>query len=125
MITFKQTGKFRHVEGFFKRVLNSNNRKILEKYGKEGVSVLESVTPIDSGLTAGSWGYDIHTSRNSLSLYWTNSNMVNGTPIVILLQYGHGLKQGGFVQGKDFINPAIRPIFDKIANELWREVTNQ
>lgn len=103
---------------------NINIRTILEKYGREGVSALSASTPIRTGTTANSWGYVITTNRNGYSIKWTNSNVVGGVPVAILLQYGHGTGTGGYVQGRDFINPAMQPIFDKLAEEAWREVTN-
>ena len=96
---------------------------ILEKYAKEGVNALAEGTPIDSGETANSWNYEIRATRNGAVIYWTNSNIVNGVPIAMILQYGHGTRNGGYVQGIDYINPALQPIFDKMSNEVWREVT--
>lgn len=122
MITFKHRGNFDLTEKFFRGLKDKKYRPIFEKYGREGIRVLSSATPKDSGLTANSWDYQILTKRNGFDIYWTNSNMVDGIPIVILLQYGHGTKSGSFVEGKDFINPAIKPIFDKIAENLWKEV---
>ena len=89
-----------------------------------GVSALESATPVDSGLTASSWDYEIHQSRNSAKIVWTNSNINQGVPIAIILQYGHGTRNGGYVQGRDYINPAIKPVFDRIAEGVWKEVTS-
>ena len=123
MIVIKQSGSFKNTERFLSRESKLNVRNVLERYGKQGVAALASATPVDSGLTANSWGYEVHVSKNSYSIVWTNSNIVNGVPIAILLQYGHATKNGGYVQGRDYINPAIRPIFDRIAEELWKEVT--
>ena len=123
MIVIKQSGSFKNTERFLSRASKLNVRNVLERYGKQGVAALASATPVDSGLTANSWGYEVHVSKNSYSIVWTNSNIVNGVPIAILLQYGHATKNGGYVQGRDYINPAIRPIFDRIAEELWKEVT--
>lgn len=95
---------------------------ILEKYAKLGVSVLSSATPVDSSLTSQSWGYEVKVENGSYSITWTNSNVQNGVPVVILLQYGHATKNGGYVQGYDFINPSLRPVFDQLSNELWKEV---
>jgi hypothetical protein len=97
--------------------------KILDRYGKEGVAALASATPSDSGLTARSWYYKITEAKGSIELSFHNSNIQNGVPIAVILQYGHGTGTGGWVQGRDYINPAIQPIFDKIANDAWREVT--
>lgn len=124
MVVIKQTGNFNNTDRFLSQSVKTNYRNILDRYGREGVEALASATPIDSGLTADSWGYEISISpRGSYQISWTNSNVVDGTPVVILLQYGHGTKNGGYVQGQDFINPAIRPIFDKIATDVWKEVT--
>ena len=98
--------------------------KILEKYGQMGVSALASATPIDSGTTAESWGYEISIGKEEATIYWTNTNQNKGVYIAVILQYGHGTGTGGYVQGVDYINPAIRPVFDKIAEEAWMEVIN-
>ena len=95
----------------------------LDKNGREGVAALASATPVDSGLTASSWYYEIVNRIGSAKITFYNSNIQNGVPIAIILQYGHGTRNGGWVQGRDYINPAIQPIFDKIANEAWKEVT--
>lgn len=124
MITFKHKGDFKHTENFFQRVRNAGFLKNLDKYGSEGVAALASATPIDSGKTAASWGYEIkRNSEGSYSIVWTNSNINNGVLIAVLIQYGHGTRNGAYVQGRDYINPAIRPIFDRIAENAWREVT--
>jgi len=99
-----------------------NYTAILERYGQEGVRALALNTPLDSGLTAVSWKYEIHREGTSLSIMWTNSNVVNGVPIAIIIQYGHATRNGGYVQGRDYINPALRHIFDKMANTMWEEV---
>ena len=96
----------------------------LDKYGQEGVAALASATPVDSGETANSWYYKIERTKGSVKIVFCNSNIQNGVPIAIILQYGHGTRNGGWVEGRDYINPAIQPIFDKITNEMWREVTN-
>jgi hypothetical protein len=95
----------------------------LDRYGREGVVALASATPIDSGHTANSWYYEITRVPGSVIINFSNSNVQNGVPIAIILQYGHGTGTGGWVQGRDYINPAIQPVFDRIANEAWREVT--
>ena len=97
----------------------------LDKYGREGVAALASATPVDSGLTARSWHYKIENRKGSVAISFYNSNVQNGVPIAVILQYGHGTGTGGWVAGRDYINPAIQPVFDKIANEAWREVTAQ
>lgn len=123
MIVFKQRGDFKNTEKFLKKVTKAEYLHVLEKYGREGVTALALATPVDSGLTSSSWDYEIHSSASSFTIYWTNSNIVEGVLIAVILQYGHGTRNGGYVQGHDYINPAIRPIFDKIADEAWREVT--
>jgi len=123
MIVFKHRGNFNKIEKFLTNATKANYLSILQKYGQEGVASLALATPIDSGLTASSWGYEITNSGRSYTLSWTNSNVVDGVPIAIILQYGHGTGNGGYVQGRDYINPAIRPILDKIADEAWKEVT--
>lgn len=98
---------------------------MLQKYGREGVRALSSATPIDSGKTANSWDYEIKQYQGGARISWTNSNVVDGVPIAIILQYGHGTRNGGYVQGRDYINPAIQPIFDKLAKDVWEEVTTK
>ena len=124
MIVVKQSGNFNNTERFLKGAKKLHIEKILDRFGKEGVRAFASATPVDSGLTANSWGYDVSVSRGSYSITWTNTNVVNGVPIAIILQYGHGTGTGGYVQGRDYINPAIKPIFDMIANAIWQEVVN-
>lgn len=123
MIVIKHSGNFKNTENFLNRMAKSDIFRCLEKYGQEGVAALSAATPVDTGLTASSWNYEIRKSKGSYSISWTNSNVLNGVPIAIILQYGHGTGTGGYVQGRDYINPAIQPIFDKIAEEAWREVT--
>jgi len=124
LITFKQKGDFSKTEAFLRKAKSLNFRSILDKYGAQGVSALEQATPKDSGVTANSWRYDIATKRSGFSIVWSNSSMNGGIPIVILLQYGHGTRGGTFVRGRDFINPTMKPIFDDISANLWKEVTN-
>lgn len=120
----KVIGDLKPTKQFLKSMSNENYLSILNTYGAKGVVALESATPVDSGITAGSWGYTVDTSvKGKASIQWYNSHITKtGTPIAILLQYGHGTGTGGYVQGKDFINPAIRPIFDDIAEEVWKVV---
>ncbi len=124
MIRFRHRGNFNNTERFFAKAPKINFRTILEKYAISGVDALSSATPIDSGLTKDSWGYEIITSSRSSSIIWTNSHIVDGVPIAVILQYGHGTRNGGYVQGRDYINPAIKPIFDKLAEDAWKEVTS-
>lgn len=122
MVVFKHTGDFGSTKKFLKEVRSKRYRDILEKYGKEGVSALASVTPVDTGKTAASWDYEIVETNGAVSIYWKNSNIYRGIPIALIIQYGHATKSGGYVQGRDYINPAIRPIFDRMSEELWKEV---
>lgn len=123
MVVFKQKGNFEKTETFFKKVQKRDYFSRVSDLAKHGVSALESVTPVKTGLTASSWNYEIEIKDGKTSIFWTNSNTLpDGTPIVILLQYGHATGTGGYVQGRDFINPAIRPIFDEISNQVWKEV---
>lgn len=123
MITFKHKGDFSKTTKFLERAKSSLKLGMLDKYGKEGVAALSAATPVDTGLTASSWDYEIKNTQGSTTITFTNSNIQNGVPIAIILQYGHGTRNGGWVQGRDYINPAIQPIFDKIVKEAWREVT--
>lgn len=123
MITLKQKGDFSKLTSYLEKVKHAVKLSTLDKYGKEGVAALSSATPVDSGLTASSWYYELTNKNGSITIEFKNSNIQNGVPIAIILQYGHGTRNGGWVEGRDYINPAIQPIFDKITNEAWREVT--
>ena len=123
MISFEHKGDFKKTLTFLERASRLSVDSVLHRYGREGVNALSQATPVNTGQTAGSWNYEIENVNGSYSIYWTNSNQTSGVPIVILLQYGHGTRGGGYVQGRDFINPAIKPIFDNIADKVWREVT--
>ncbi len=122
MISFRQKGDFSKLTRFLEKAKNAVHIGVLDKYGREGVAALASATPVDSGLTASSWSYEIENKNGSIKIQFNNSNIQNGIPIAIILQYGHGTGSGGWVEGKDYINPAIQPIFDRIADEAWREV---
>ena len=124
MISFRQKGDFSKLNRYLEKVKASARLSILDKYGREGVAALASVTPIDSGKTASSWYYKIDHQNGSASISFYNSNINEGVPIAIILQYGHGTGNGGWVEGRDYINPAIQPIFDKIADDAWKEVSN-
>ena len=123
MISFRQKGDFSNLTNFLERAKNVIRIGDLDKYGKAGVAALSSATPVDTGLTASSWSYEIENKNGSVIIIFKNSNIQNGVPIAIILQYGHGTRNGGWVQGRDYINPAIQPIFDEIANNAWKEVT--
>lgn len=123
MISFRHKGDFSKVTRYLERVKHAARLSILDKYGREGVAALASATPTDTGLTAASWYYKVEHTNGSATISFHNSNIQSGVPIAIILQYGHGTGTGGWVQGRDYINPAIQPIFDRIVNDAWREVT--
>lgn len=124
MITFTQKGSFKNTERYLAKLKSEQAFAILSKYGAIGVAALASATPKLTGEAAGSWGFTIKQGSGYHSIRWHNTHYVAGAPLVVLLQYGHGTGTGGYVQGRDFINPAMRPIFEKIANEVWKEVTS-
>lgn len=123
MISFRQKGDFSKLTRFLEKSKEAVRLGDLDKYGREGVAALASATPVDSGLTANSWYYKIENKNGSAKISFYNSNIQNGVPVAIIIQYGHGTKNGGWVQGVDYINPAIQPIFIKIADSAWKEVT--
>lgn len=123
MVSFRHKGSFSKVTRYFEKASNAARLVDLDKYGREGVAALASATPVDSGETANSWYYEITRKSGTVTVSFFNSNIQNGVPIAIILQYGHGTRNGGWVEGRDYINPAIQPIFDKIADSAWREVT--
>lgn len=123
MITFKQKGDFKKLDNFFERAKNLAHIGILDRYGRAGVDALRYATPVDSGETASSWYYKVEHGHGTATIGFYNSNINDGVPIAIILQYGHGTGTGGWVQGRDYINPAIQPIFDQIADDAWKEIT--
>ena len=123
MITFRSKGDFSKATSYFEKLKEISKVSDLDKYGREGVAALASATPKKTGKTAASWTYEIERQNGSVSINFGNSNVNKGVQIAIILQYGHGTGTGGWVQGRDYINPAIQPIFDKIAEEAWKEVT--
>lgn len=123
MVSFRHKGDFSKFTRFLEKAKNSVRMGDLDRYGREGVAALASATPVDTGRTASSWSYRIERNNGTTVISFLNSNIQNGVPIAVILQYGHGTNNGGWVQGRDYINPAIRPIFDRIANDAWREVT--
>lgn len=123
MISFRQKGDFSKLSRYFERVKEAAKIDVLDRYGQEGVAALASATPVDSGKTANSWYYEIKRQNGLVSIEFKNANINKGVNIAIILQYGHGTGTGGWVQGRDYINPAIQPIFDKIADDAWKEVT--
>lgn len=122
MISFRHKGNFSKATRYFERIKGAVKLKTFEKYGSQGVAALAAATPVRTGLTARSWYYEIKNNNGRVTISFNNSNIQNGVPIAIILQYGHGTRNGGWVQGRDYINPAIQPVFDKIANDAWQEV---
>lgn len=123
MISFRHKGDFAKTARYLEKANKGAKLSVLDKYGREGVAALASATPIESGKTANSWYYEIERGAQSASITFLNSNVNKGVPIAIILQYGHGTGTGGWVEGRDYINPAIQPIFDRLADEAWEEVT--
>ena len=123
MISFRQKGDFSKTMQFLVKAKKGVKLSDLDKYGREGVAALASATPVDTGETANSWYYEIVHENGTITITFNNSHIQNGVPIAVILQYGHGTGTGGWVEGRDYINPAIQPIFDKIAENAWREVT--
>lgn len=124
MIRFVQKGNFNKTTNFLEFLKKQQFLKSLDKYGRQGVEALRSATPKDTGLTANSWDYKIERRPDQVTITWTNSNIVKGVPIAIILDYGHGTGTGGYVKGRHYISPAIQPVFDEIAANAWKEVTN-
>lgn len=123
VVTFKHKGNFELTSNLFKRITEKKElQKVLKKYGEEGVRALASATPKDTGKTAESWYYEIVANKRRTTIIFKNSNIIDYVSIAVILQYGHATKNGGWVEGRDYINPAIQPIFDRIANESWKEV---
>ena len=124
MITFRSKGDFSKTIRYLEKVKNAKMNSIFDKYGQDGVAALASATPVDSGETANSWNYKLEIQNGSATISFYNTHVNQGVPIAIIIQYGHGTGTGGWVKGRDYINPAIQPIFDKIVNEAWKEVTS-
>jgi hypothetical protein len=122
MITVEVSGSFDHLERFLKNVSKLDISGILHSSGQEGVNALSRATPIETGLAAHSWRYEVKSNGGHYEIAWLNGDIENGFNVIIALQYGHGTGTGGFVQGRDFINPAIKPVFDKIADQVWKAV---
>lgn len=122
MVSIRQKGDFKQTEKFLKKSFGTNWRSVLERYGRLGVEALSARTPVDTGTTASSWEYQIVQNKDGYSIVWNNLNIVNHVNIALILQYGHHTKNKGWVEGIDYINPALKPIFDKLANEAWKEV---
>lgn len=124
MIKITHKGDLTKTKTFLTKASQRKYLDILSKYGEKGVSALSAATPVDSGLTAKSWSYSIELTSSGASITWSNSNVVKGVNIAVILQYGHGTGTGGYVAGRDYINPAMRDIFDQIATDAWEEVTS-
>lgn len=124
MFSVESHGSFNKTQSFLTNLGKIDITRILHSKGQEGVTALESVTPHDTGLAATSWYYEVSGSRNGFQIAWLNSDVENGFPVVIMLQYGYGTGTGGYVQGRNFINPAIQPIFDQISEDVWKAVTS-
>lgn len=123
MITIRQRGDFKKTEKLLKKSLGRDYRAVLDKYGQKGVMALAAATPVESGETAALWDYEIIQNGSSISIVWKNYNINKGVNIAVILQYGHATRNGGWVEGRDYINPALRPIFDELADAAWKEVT--
>lgn len=123
MVSFTHRGSLDRTERFLKNIDSGRIFDVIKPYAERGVQALSAATPIDTGKTAASWSYTIEVTPNQIIVHWVNSNRVDGVPIALVLQYGHGTRFGGYVQGRDYINPAIRPIFDQMEQAVWREVT--
>lgn len=124
MLQIVTSGSFNHTDSFLQRMSKGDIFRSLDTYAQEGVEALASATPTSTGLTAALWSYEITNDGRTFTIAWTNGHVVNGVNVAILLQYGHGTGTGGYVQGRDYINPAIEPIFDKIASDVWKLVTS-
>ena len=122
MIQIRQKGDFKKLTSFLERAKEGLDIGVLDKYGRKGVAALSSATPVDTGLTASSWFYKIENKNGVVKIEFHNSNIQNGVPIAVILQYGHGTRNGGYVAGRDYINPAIQPVFDELAKNAWKEV---
>lgn len=124
MLTFVSTGDFSRTDRFLAAIGKLDISGVLSSYGQRGVDALQHATPTESGLTAESWGYEVARSHSGWTITWFNTHVVAGVPIAVILQYGHGTGTGGYVQGRDYINPALQPIFDEIASGAWKAVTS-
>lgn len=124
MLYVTSKGDFSKTQRFLSKLAKPNIIERLKAYGSMGVDALAAATPKDSGKTSGSWGYEVKQSGKTYSIVWTNTNVVNGVPIAVILQYGHGTGTGGYVKGRDYINPAIQPIMNRIAEDVWKVVAS-
>jgi hypothetical protein len=124
MIRVSSSGSFRKTMTFLDRLRNGDIYRELDQYGRLGVQALSAATPQDTGKTAASWTYSVRRSRGGVTIAWDNTNGQGQTKVAVLIQYGHGTGTGGYVSGRDYINPTMRPVFDQIAQDVWRKVTN-
>lgn len=124
MINISHSGNFDNITRFLEKMSKRDAMSILHKYGKKGIELLRESTPMDTGETANSWGYEVVNENGRYRIYWTNDNVHDGVYIAIILQYGHATKNGGYVEGIDYINPALEEVFNEMAEELWKEVVN-
>lgn len=124
MFSFVVTRSGKRTEDFLRKLQRNDIYKSLDSAAKMGVNALASASPKESGLASDSWGYEIERSGSSVTITWTNNDVENGFPVAIMLQYGYGTGTGGYVQGRDYINPAMRPVFDNIADKVWKVVTS-
>ena len=123
LVVMKQSGSLKNFEGFLYKNRKRRLYQLLNEYGKQGVELLRDATPVDTGKTATGWDYEIEVNSQGISLYWVNNNVNEGVPIDILIQYGHATRNGSYVQGVDYINSALRPLFESMATKLWKEVS--
>lgn len=123
-ISFTTEGSFDKTEKFLQKIQQMQFDTILQSAAQRGVAALSRATPKDSGLSANSWSFEIQKSRTGIVIGWKNSDVENGFPVALMIQYGHGTGTGGYVQGRDYINPAMRPTFDEIAETVWKAVTS-
>ena len=124
MIGRSSSGSFAKTTKFLETLQSGKIFHNLEHYGRVGVDALSRATPLETGKAANSWTYQVTRSKGRVSIFWVNTNVEGGVNVAVILQYGHGTGTGGYVQGRDYINPAIRPVFDKILDDVWRQVTN-
>lgn len=124
-ITFEQKGDYSKTTKWLNKIAHSVGLSYLDKYGREGVKLLQNATPKDSGETANSWRYEVEVNKKCMRLDFINDNVNNGVPIAILIQYGHATRNGGFVEGIDYINPTLKPIFNELAEKVWKEVVDE
>lgn len=122
MISIQSSGTFNRTEAFLEKMSNLDIFNSLSKYAAQGVAALADATPVDTGLTSALWDYEVKVSKTGATITWTNAHVISGVSVAIILQYGHGTGTGGYVQGRDYINPAMKPIFDRIADGVWKEV---